>query len=419
MSWWTKLRNGLETGASVVANYFYPGVGMLAPFINSKGSQQQLNTDWGRGAMLLSGLGGGLAGNFANYGTTANAVMGAEGGAWPSAFAGSAGAAGAGAGVGGGASGYGGDTIFGGGGAEGGMSGNFGGAANSPFGVQPNGYDFGAYPSGTGYGGADPNAMANAQDLIKGGMDPTEAYRQAGVSGPQVDTTGAAPTYAGQGPPVGVPDYSGQSITRIEPGVAPGPAQGTNPQQVAAAKQAGAMPWGSFGNIANVASGIYGLAQSQQMANAAKEAQAAADPFAQYRKYYADQMQALQNDPSTLSRLPGYQAGQQAIMRSMAAQGYTGSGNMMAAMQKYGGDFYNQTMDRYAALAGAGANPATAAQIGLGGRQYGLELAGRSLGTLGYAGMMANNNPYDYNRYGNYGQQQQPPQYNRPSWMGP
>jgi hypothetical protein len=115
MSLWTRIRDAVETGAAVVSNYFYPGSGMAANWINSKGSQQQLfGTDWGRAAMLLSGVGGGMAGNFANYGTTANAIMGAEGGAWPSAFAGSAG------GVGGAAGGAGG---FGGGG---------GGATNPP-----------------------------------------------------------------------------------------------------------------------------------------------------------------------------------------------------------------------------------------------------------------------------------------------
>ena len=34
--------------------------------------------------------------------------------------------------------------------------------------------------------------------------------------------------------------------------------------------------------------------------------------------------------------------GLEAVRRSMASQGFQGSGNMMAALQKYGGDFYNQ-----------------------------------------------------------------------------
>lgn len=42
-----------------------------------------------------------------------------------------------------------------------------------------------------------------------------------------------------------------------------------------------------------------------------------------------------------VTSLPGYQAGLEAVQRSMASQGYSGSGNMMAALQKYGGDFYN------------------------------------------------------------------------------
>lgn len=47
-------------------------------------------------------------------------------------------------------------------------------------------------------------------------------------------------------------------------------------------------------------------------------------------------------NPNDITGMPGYQAGLEAVRRSMASQGYQGSGNMMAALQKYGGDFYNQ-----------------------------------------------------------------------------
>lgn len=47
-------------------------------------------------------------------------------------------------------------------------------------------------------------------------------------------------------------------------------------------------------------------------------------------------------DPSVVPNMPGYQAGLEAVRRTMASQGYQGSGNMMLALQKYGGDMYNQ-----------------------------------------------------------------------------
>jgi hypothetical protein len=50
--------------------------------------------------------------------------------------------------------------------------------------------------------------------------------------------------------------------------------------------------------------------------------------------------------------MPGYQAGLEAVQRSMASQGFTGSGNMMAALSKYGGDFYQQQLNNLTQQAG-------------------------------------------------------------------
>ena len=62
---------------------------------------------------------------------------------------------------------------------------------------------------------------------------------------------------------------------------------------------------------------------------------------------------------------------------------------MMAAIAKYGGDFYNQTMDRLAGWSGAGFNPASGAQLGLAGTMGGTNLAMNSLGLLGKGATMA------------------------------
>lgn len=71
--------------------------------------------------------------------------------------------------------------------------------------------------------------------------------------------------------------------------------------------------------VAQTISALYGLEQSQRL-----------------------QRMTAPPNPANLTKMPGYQAGLEAVQRSMAAQGYQGSGNMMAALQKYGGDAYQQ-----------------------------------------------------------------------------
>lgn len=51
-------------------------------------------------------------------------------------------------------------------------------------------------------------------------------------------------------------------------------------------------------------------------------------------------------NPADITGIPGYQAGMEAVRRSLASQGYQGSGNMMAALQKYGGDFYDKYVNQ-------------------------------------------------------------------------
>ena len=50
--------------------------------------------------------------------------------------------------------------------------------------------------------------------------------------------------------------------------------------------------------------------------------------------------------PTDLSQIPGYTAGLNAVERKMGSQGFNGSGNMMAALSEYGGNFYNQEAQR-------------------------------------------------------------------------
>lgn len=128
---------------------------------------------------------------------------------------------------------------------------------------------------------------------------------------------------------------------------------------------------------ASIGSGVAGL-------NAAQRVAAQSDPFAPYRSQYAQQLQDLESNPSSVANTPGYTAGLQAVQRSMAANGYMGSGNMMAALQKYGGDFYQNQVSQLATLAGAGATPGA-------GSVPAANLESQSLASMGYGLNQLNN----------------------------
>jgi len=111
----------------------------------------------------------------------------------------------------------------------------------------------------------------------------------------------------------------------------------------------GGMTMGSAGNIY---SGVSALEQAQRMRQQMAAYAAAADPQAAYRAQYAKRLAALQANPNLITSMPGYEAGLEGVQRTMAAQGYQGSGNMAAAIQKYAGDFYNQQISQLSGLAG-------------------------------------------------------------------
>lgn len=97
-----------------------------------------------------------------------------------------------------------------------------------------------------------------------------------------------------------------------------------------------------------------------------KSLMAAADPFTAIRSRYEGMLNQLQSNPQfETSKLPGYQAGLEAVQRSMGAQGYGSSGNLAAGLLKYGGDAYAQAFDRYAGLATVNpGNAVAAANVG-------------------------------------------------------
>lgn len=132
----------------------------------------------------------------------------------------------------------------------------------------------------------------------------------------------------------------------------------------------------------NVLSGLNGIRQSRMLADLARRSSERADPFGPYREGYAQQLAALSANPSLITKQPGYAAGLEAVRRSLAAQGYQGSGNMMAALAQYGQKFLGDEQNRLATLAGAGFNPASAGQLNLEGNISAAQLLGSSLNRL-------------------------------------
>lgn len=143
--------------------------------------------------------------------------------------------------------------------------------------------------------------------------------------------------------------------------------------------------------LISAGSGLYGLYQSGQQLNLAKEAMKKSDPFGPYRAHYAQQLMSLMSDPSKLAEEPGYKfqfnQGATAVERLMASKGYLGSGNEGIALTEYGQGFANKYLDdRINQLAGlAGANISPNYGPGLTGYASGLDTASAALASLGYA----------------------------------
>lgn len=116
-----------------------------------------------------------------------------------------------------------------------------------------------------------------------------------------------------------------------------------------------------LGNIIQVAAGGNAILQSLRM-----------------QKLMEQQMGGLPN-PGDVTKLPGYEAGIEAVRRSLASQGFQGSGNMMAALHKYGGDFYNDAVRQHLANRQLNASTANAVSGPIMGQTTGLALLSQGL----------------------------------------
>jgi hypothetical protein len=141
---------------------------------------------------------------------------------------------------------------------------------------------------------------------------------------------------------------------------------------------------GAIGLISNMTS-----SGDQQQAN--QQAVAAADPYAQYRPQAAQQLNSFVNNPNSYDAVANSSVGQayqQAAARTMASQGYTGSGNALVAAANAGGQAYQQQFNNLAMLAGANYSPATASQLGMQAAQTNANNQSNIMSNLG--GLAAN-----------------------------
>ncbi len=206
---------------------------------------------------------------------------------------------------------------------------------------------------------------------------------------------------------------------------------GGAPETLSAAQAAGGLSStvstaaSGLGTAASLGNIVQGLGTAVVGSNVSKSAQtnaAMADPFAgqnaqyqpllagsvaksvnspvtDYASIYGKQLNDLMTNPTAvLPTTPGYEAAIQAIERSGAAQGYTGSGNMVTALATgIGGQFYQQQLadlqsiinmgtaansqntTQITQLAGGNWNPGTGANIAQTGA---VDKAGATLGGL-------------------------------------
>lgn len=141
---------------------------------------------------------------------------------------------------------------------------------------------------------------------------------------------------------------------------------------------------GNASGIMNLLSSGIGLYQSGRARNTAERASSMENPFGPERAKYAGMLSNLMSNPDSITSMPGYKAGLTAVERKMASQGYVGSGNMGAALQEYGGKFFNDEAARLSRLAGADFGPGGGNQLIAGNRDAN-DLLSKSLASLGFS----------------------------------
>lgn len=288
------------------------------------------------------------------------------------------------AGLGGAAVGGATSALMGGGFLQGALSGGLGGFGSAGGGISGilGGSGGAAGPMSVVAGAQDPiEAISNAM-TITGTNTATDAAQALGFSGTNAMLQAANPGWLSTGAAMqgGMSNATGGLMGGAK-ATQVGQFNGTignagSAGLTAAAGKSAAM--GPLSSMMSIGSGIYGLTNAMQMQQLAKQMGGAGT---QYSQQYADQLNALMKNPSTITSMPGYQAGMEGVERSMAAQGYQGSGNMAAALQQYSGNFFNNQVSQLQGLAQGGAQ--TGMQAGS-VMQAGNQSASSALAALGY-----------------------------------
>lgn len=206
-------------------------------------------------------------------------------------------------------------------------------------------------------------------------------------------------------------DYSGGGFD--DPwltGFTPGPLDqiGVDPVTEGSSEAAAADPSSAGGSISSIlqalgggrgllsdASGLAGLLAAHGMQGLANQITRESNPFGAYRDQYAKQLQTLMANPTSVESDPGFTGSRdqalQQVQKSMAAQGYKGSGNMAAGLydrsNNFELDYINNKENQLAQLAGAGIAPNYSGAVSAQGQAAGLESSGlAAIGAgLGYA----------------------------------
>lgn len=152
---------------------------------------------------------------------------------------------------------------------------------------------------------------------------------------------------------------------------------------------------GGARGILSDASGIMGLLAANNLKDLAGQAFKGSNPFGPYRDQYAQQLNTLMANPGSVSTDPGFTSARDAslkqVEKSMAAQGYKGSGNMAAALydrsNQFQLDYTMQKENQLAELAGAGITPNYGPGLQGAANAYGVQSSGLAAfgAGLGYA----------------------------------
>lgn len=199
----------------------------------------------------------------------------------------------------------------------------------------------GGYAGGGGFTSPDPMAGGATDPMISGAQSAAATGDMA-----QADALAQA---------AGFSSYQELAATQTASGGmgVPGLSPSTN---MAALGAGGSGGIGMGGGAMMALGGLNAINQTRQMQKNMQGYAAASNPLAPAQAGYAQQLQGLMNNPNGIVNMPGYQAGLQAVERSGAAGGYLGSGNMMAQLQQYGGNFYNNAINQYQGAATANAS---------------------------------------------------------------